>query len=89
MAAVQGYRKHADWVVLTPLAVGLLLVVIATFLLPESVHELYETPILCTGSFALVLGHIWNIRRLSQCCAVCVPIEADQSNSIPDNTLQY
>ncbi len=76
MAAVQGYRKHSDWIVLTPLAVGLLLVMTATFLLPEALHELYETPVLCLGSFALVIGHIWNIRRLTQCCNRCIPAVA-------------
>jgi hypothetical protein len=69
LAAVQGFRKHSDWKPLTPLAIGLLLVLAATFLLPESLHELYETPVLCFGSFALVLGHVWNIRTL--CCTNC------------------
>lgn len=76
LAAVQGYRRHADWRPLTPLALGLLLVITATFLLPESLHELYETPVLCFGSFALVIGHIWNLRRLSQCCKQCEPVPA-------------
>ncbi len=79
-AAYQGYRKHNDWKVVAPLAVGLFLVIAATFLLPESLHELYETPVLCLGSFALVLGHILNIRRLSQCCNQCEPAPA------PDET---
>jgi hypothetical protein len=74
MAAIQGYKKHSDWKPLAPLAFGLLAVLTATFLLPENLHELYETPVLCLGSFALVLGHIWNIRRLSQCCQTCEPI---------------
>jgi hypothetical protein len=73
-AAYQGYRKHNDWKVVAPLAVGLFFVILATFLLPESLHELYETPVLCFGSFALVLGHILNIRRLSQCCKKCPPV---------------
>lgn len=76
MAAAQGYRKHADWRPVAPLAAGLLLVITATFLLPESLHELYETPVLCFGSLALVVGHIWNLRRLSQCCNGCKPIPA-------------
>jgi len=86
MAAVQGYRKHADWKPVAPLAVGLLLVITATFFLPESLHELYETPVLCLGSFALVVGHLWNIRRLSQCCKRCdpaqvaVPLETQSSS---------
>lgn len=74
MAAYQGYSKHADWKVLSPLAIGLLLVICATFLLPES-WELYEMPILCSGSAALVIGHIWNIRHLSECCKGCIPAE--------------
>jgi hypothetical protein len=74
MAAIQGYKKHADWKPLAPLALGLLFVVTATFLLPEAFHELYETPVLCLGSFALVVGHVWNIRRLSQCCTRCLPV---------------
>lgn len=75
MAAIQGYKKHADWRPLAPLALGLLLVISSTFFLPESLHELYETPILCAGSFALVIGHISNIRRLSKCCNNnnCIP----------------
>lgn len=71
LAAYQGYRKHSDWKPLAPLALGLLLVVTATFLLPENFHELYEMPVLCLGSFALVLGHISNIRRISSCCKSC------------------
>jgi hypothetical protein len=80
MAAYQGYKQHSDWKVLMPLALGLLLVICATFLLPES-WELYEMPILCTGSAALVIGHIWNLRRLSQCCKTGIPCE------IPVNTI--
>lgn len=77
LAAVQGYRKHLDWKVVSPLAVGLLLVVAATFLLPES-WEVYESPILCTGSAALVIGHIWNLRRLALCCQGC-EVATDQN----------
>lgn len=85
MAAVQGFRKHADWRPLAPLALGLLLVITATFLLPESLHELYETPVLCFGSFALVIGHIWNIHRLNQCCKDCkvVPVTVALENQSP------
>jgi hypothetical protein len=72
-AAYQGYRKHNDWRIVAPLALGLFLVVAATFLLPEPLHELYETPVLCFGSFALVAGHLLNIRRLAQCCRQCEP----------------
>lgn len=74
-AIIQGYVKHNDWKIVSsrPLAVGLLAVLTATFLLPEALHEIYETPVLCFGSFALVIGHILNIRKLAQCCANCEP----------------
>jgi len=71
LAAAQGYRKHADWRPLVPLALGLLFVGIATFLLPES-FEVFEMPILCLGSSTLVIGHIWNLRRLASCCDNCI-----------------
>jgi hypothetical protein len=73
MAIVQGYVKHNDCKVVSPLAVGLLAVLTATLLLPEAMHEIYETPVLCFGSFALVVGHVLNIRKLTQCCAQCEP----------------
>lgn len=80
-AAYQGYRKHNDWRVVAPLALGLFFVTLATFLLPESLHELYETPVLCLGSFTLVIGHLLNIRRLSQCCRQCPQSEAPATQS--------
>lgn len=80
MAAYQGFRKHADWKPLVPLAVGLLCVIIATFFLPEDVHEVYEMPILCFGSLVLVIGHVWNLRKLSQCCKAC-PSDTTATNN--------
>lgn len=87
LAAYQGYKKHSDWKVLSPLALGLLLVICATFLLPENC-ELYEMPILCSGSAALVIGHIWNLRRLSQCCTSCEPAVVHvESSTFPTNNV--
>lgn len=76
LAAYQGYRKHSDWKPLAPLALGLLFVIGATFFLPENIHEQLETPLLCFASSVLVVGHIWNIRRISDCCKHCKPSPA-------------
>lgn len=79
LAAYQGFKKHYDILLMLPLFAGLILVLTATFGLPEELHEHYETPVLCLGSVALIIGHILNIRKLASCCHACEPISAQQT----------
>ena len=52
----------------TLFTIGLILLFTATFILPEAYHEQYEVYLLAIGGSALVIGHIWNVRKLC-CCA--------------------
>lgn len=67
-AAIQGYRRHGDYRPLIPFALGLSIVIGATFFLPGHVHHSYEMPTLVAGSLILVLGHVLNYRKAEQCC---------------------
>lgn len=73
LAGIQGFKKHLDLLVLLPLACGLLLVLVGTFAVPENAHDTLEAPMLCAGSFVLIMGHIWNMRRISSCGKACSP----------------
>ena len=87
MAAAQGYKKHQEAKVLIPMGLGLLFVIVATFFLPEQ----YEMPVLSMGSAALVIGHIWNMRRVSQCCNSCPPtVKVESANeTAPTETATF
>lgn len=86
LAANQGYKKHRDWRLLIPFAVGLTLVLVATFILPGIVSEAYEMPTLVSGSLILVFGHILNLKRTDECCqGDCDSIALAISNGSADD----
>jgi hypothetical protein len=90
MAAYQGFQKHKDWRLLIPFAIGLTLVLVATFVLPGVVDESYEMPTLVSGSLILVLGHVLNLRRTDECCegdcdSIKAATEAEPTTGILDD----
>jgi len=68
IAINQGYRKNKDPIVLLFFMLGLLSLGSVAFILPESLHERFEIYLICLGGSFMVIGHMRNIRQLSQCC---------------------
>lgn len=63
---VPGYRKHRECATLMSMAVGLSLVLLATFVIEPALGEYWEMLVITAGNILLVIAHVRNQQNLSK-----------------------
>lgn len=62
---VPGYRKHKECAILMSMAVGLALVLLATFVIEPTLGGQWEMLVITAGNFLVVLAHVRNQKLLN------------------------